>query len=110
MKAALLSALVFPGSGHFYLKKNMIGTVLAVAALASLYLLVSNAVERALSITEEIQSGAVPLDVVAITELITRQLGGTEGQVLNFASAVLLISWLIGIVDSYRVGHLQSKS
>ena len=30
MKAALLSAFVFPGAGHFFLKKHITGTVLAV--------------------------------------------------------------------------------
>ena len=34
---------------------------------------------------------------------------GTEAQLLNIAAAVLFISWLIGIVDSYRVGRAQDK-
>jgi hypothetical protein len=52
MKAALLSAFVFPGAGHFFLKKHITGTVLAV----------------------------------------------------------FIISLLVGIIDSYRVGRIQDKS
>lgn len=110
MKAALLSALVFPGAGHFFLKKHITGTVLAGAALASLYLVISKMVERALQIAEKIQSGEVQLDVAAITELISKQPTGTDAQLLNIAWTVLILSWLIGIVDSYRVGRIQDDS
>ena len=110
IKAALLSAFVFPGTGHFFLKKHIIGTILAGAAFASLYLVISRMVERALLVAEKIQLGEVQLDVAAITALISKQPTGTDTQLLNIAWTVLVISWLIGIVDSYRVGRIQDKS
>ena len=108
-KAVLLSALVFPGAGHFFLKKHISAVVLMSAALGSLYYLVTTAVERALQITEKIQSGEVQLDVAEITELVSKQLTGAEAQMQNIATAVLLISWLVGIFDSYRVARMQNK-
>jgi len=108
-KAALLSAFIFPGVGHILLKKYIPATVLAGTAFAGLYFLIANAVERALQITEKIQSGEISLDAVTITELVSKQAMGTEAQLLNVAAAVLFISWLIGIVDSYRVGRAQEK-
>ena len=105
MKAALLSALVFPGVGHFFLKRHITGTVLAGAACASLYLLISEMVERVLQITDGIQRGEVSPDVAAITELVLRQPTGAEAQLLNIASTVFIISWLVSIADSYRVGR-----
>ncbi len=109
MIAALLSAFVFPGAGHFFLKKHITGTVLAGAAFVSLFFVISKTIERALQITEKIQRGEVQLDVAAITELVLKQPTGTEAQLLSIASAILIISWLIGIVDSYRVGRVQGK-
>ena len=109
IKAALLSAFVFPGVGHFFLKKHITGTVLAGSALASLALVISRTVERALQIFEKIQSGEVQPDVAAITELVTKQSSGTDANLLNIASAVLIIAFLIGIADSYRVGRAQDK-
>jgi hypothetical protein len=106
MKAVLLSAFIFPGAGHFFLKKPIPGAALVVTAFAALYLIISNALERALQIAEKIQSGEVQLDVAAIAELVSTQPTGTGTQVLNIATAVLFISWLIGIVDSYRVGRV----
>ena len=108
-KAALLSALLFPGTGHFFLKKHILGVVLAGTALVALSVVVTKTVERALQITGKIQSGEVPLDVAAITELVTKQSAGAEAQSLNIATAVFLIVWLCGIADSYRVGRILDK-
>lgn len=102
-KAALLSALVFPGFGHYYLKKYIPAAMLAGAAFGGLYFLIAKTAEMALQISEKIQSGEVPLDVATISELVSRQTTGTEAQLPNIAAAVLLVSWVIGIVDSYRV-------
>lgn len=109
IKAAMLSALVFPGVGHFYLKKHIPGIILAGTALASLYFVISRMVERALHIAEQIQRGEVPLDVAIIAELVSRQPTGTDAALLNFTWTVLIISWFIGIADSYRVGRVQGK-
>ena len=109
MKAALLSALVFPGVGHFFLKRYITGSVLAGAAFASLFFVISKTVERALQITEKIQRGEVQLDVATIAELVSKQATGTESQLLYIASTILIISWVIAIVDSYRVGRVQGK-
>ena len=109
IKAALLSALVFPGVGHFYLKKHIAGTILAGVSTAVLCFVTFKIVARALQITEIITRGDVELDITAITALILTQPTGTEAQFVSFASAVLIILWLIGIVDSYRVGRVQGK-
>jgi hypothetical protein len=96
-KAVLLSALVFPGAGHFLLKKHISGAILATASLAALYLIISNMLERAQQIADKILSGEVNLDEAAIAELLSRQPSGGE-------------SWLTGIVDSYRCGRAQDKN
>ncbi len=106
-KAALLSAFVFPGAGHIFLKKYIPGVALVGASLGGIYYLTSKTVEKGLRIAEIIQSGDVQLDVAAITELVSKQPTSTEAQLINIATVILIISWLIGIVDSYRVGRLQ---
>ncbi|MFZ0468418.1 MAG: hypothetical protein WAL92_05815 [Thiogranum sp.] len=109
-KAALLSAFVFPGVGHVYLKKYTAGVSLAGVSFAAIYYLVAKSVETALEITGKIQSGDVPLDIGAITELVSQQSSGTDAQMLNIATTALVICWLIGIVDSYRAGRVREKS
>jgi hypothetical protein len=109
VKTALLSAFVFPGVGHLLLKKYVSGVALSGTAFVALYFLIAKTVERALQIAEEIQSGQVQLDVATITDLVSKQAPDTEAHLLNIAAAVLFISWLVGIVDSYRIGRAQDK-
>lgn len=108
-KAALLSALVFPGVGHFYLKKYKAGLILAGVSFAAIYFLIAKAVESAAEISEKIQSGAVPLDAEAITKLVSQQPAGADAQMMNIATIALVICWVIGIVDSYRAGRALKK-
>jgi len=72
-KAALFSALVFPGAGHFFLKRHISGAVIACAALVALYLIIANLLERAREIADKILSGEVGLDIATIMELVSRQ-------------------------------------
>ena len=108
--AALLSAFVFPGAGHIYLKKYIPGVILIGASLTGISYIIIKTVERALKIVEKIQNGDVPLDVTVITELVTKQSTGTESQLLNIAAAALIIFWIIGIIDSYRVGRVRDTN
>jgi hypothetical protein len=110
MKAALLSALVLPGAGHFFLKRHIRGIILACATIASLYFLISGVVKKAQHIVEKVQRGEVLLDVAAITELVSAQPADSEMHIITLASYVLLIAWLIGIIDAYRIGRIQNKA
>ena len=109
-KAALLSALVFPGSGHIYLKRYIPGGVLIAAALAATYHIVSIAVQNALSIVEQIQRGEVSADAISITELATQQSAANGSQSIELATIVLILCWIIGIVDAYRLGQAQDRT
>ncbi|MCH7790780.1 MAG: hypothetical protein IID31_00665 [Planctomycetes bacterium] len=108
-KAVLLSVLVFPGAGHFFLKKRVAGAILACASFTALYFIITNMVEMAMQIVEKIQRGEVAPDVATITELLSRQPVGNESQ-LDAAWAVLIICWVIALADSYRRGRAQDKS
>ncbi len=110
VKAALLSGLVLPGIGHFYLKRFITGTLLLLATLASLYLIITVVVERAMEIAARIVNGEVSPDVAVISEMIAKQANSPEARIANIASLVLLAVWLIGIFDSYRVGRNLQKS
>ena len=106
-KAVLLSALVFPGTGHLFLKKYLSGTLLIGAILVAFYFLVTKAVEKAQHIADLITSGEIQPDIASLTEMITKTPTGSEGQLLSIASTTLIVAWLIGILDSYRVGRTQ---
>jgi hypothetical protein len=101
-KASLISALVFPGAGHFYQKKYLRGIVLFSISTASICFIISKTVERTLQVVEKIQSRTVEPDVAAIMQAVSSQTD--SAYLLEIATAIFLICWVIGIIDSYRVG------
>ena len=107
--AALISALVFPGAGHIYLKKYVTGIVLISLSLAALYIVISEATTQALLIVEEMQNSGAPIDMLSISELATRQPAGSDTGAMGTATTILIICWIAGIIDSIRVGMQQNK-
>lgn len=100
--------LVFPGVGHLYLKKYVLGLLLSIAAATATYLIVSSAVQTALEVVENIQGGSIPLEVGAITDLVSQQSRTSEDST-NIAMFALFTFWVIGILDSFRVGHMLER-
>ena len=109
-KSVLLSALVFPGAGHFFLRQYLRGAALMGLSMAGLAIIVAKSVQEALSIVDKLQSGEVPLDAEAISRMVAKATSGTEGLVLDIATYGIGLCWLIGIVDSYRIGNRQDTS
>jgi len=108
-KAALLSGLIFPGVGHMVLKQYLRGSILMLSALIALIVIVTKAVNQALTIVDKINSGEISLESVTITELASQSTGAAEGSISNIAVLVIIACWLIGIIDSYRLGIIQEK-
>jgi len=103
-KAVLLSAFLFPGSGHFYLKKPVQGTFLTGITVLCLYFLLVNIVSMAQEISDKIISGEIAADVVEISGAITKLISDSGIHQLNFLTIILLSCWIFGMLDSYRLG------
>ena len=110
IKAVLLSALVFPGAGHFSLKKPVQGSLLVGIVLICLYFIFSKVSGITQDLSAKIQNGEMAYDVDKITEVVTEKLSGSGDQIINIAGLILIICWIVGILDSLRIGHLQDKN
>jgi len=78
-------------------------------ALIALSVIVTKAIKQALTIVDRINSGEIPVEAGAITELVSKSTSAADGSVLNIATLVVVACWLIGIIDSYRLGIIQEK-
>ena len=105
-KAALLSALVFPGLGHLYLRRYLPGSLLALGALLAVGFLTVTAVAVATDIVARIQSGAVPPDIVAVHRLVLDELR-ESGRSADLATLILMTLWVTGIAGAYSAGLRQ---
>jgi hypothetical protein len=64
--AAVLSALVFPGVGQWYLGERRLALLFALPALVAGYVYLSFDIDQANALIGAVQSGAVRLDPAAI--------------------------------------------
>ncbi len=109
IKAALLSGLIFPGVGHMVLKQYLRGSILMLFAVIALSVIVTKTITQASIIVDRIYNGEIPVDIGAITELASMPTSSAECSILNIAALVVGAVWIIGIVDSYRLGIIQEK-
>ena len=109
-KAVLLSALVLPGAGHVFLKKYIMAFILVGISICGVYYIMSIALSKATDIIYKIQLGEVQPDLISIMELVSKQSNITDTQSVNIATTSIIVCWVVGIVDSYRVARLQEKN
>lgn len=109
-KAALFSALVYPGSGHLMLKQYPMGLLLAGTATGCLGVLVFRAVAIAGTISDRILMGDIPLDIVRINEEISMQIAAGGSIMVTIATWLLVICWVAGTADAFRLGRLRDRA
>jgi len=103
LKAALFSALIFPGAGQLFLKKYISACYFAVFASVGLYLLLSNLMVIGQDIIDKVQRGELIADLATITELVQQHSATAMGS-FSPALIIFLVAWLVSVVDAYRVG------
>jgi TM2 domain-containing membrane protein YozV len=104
-KAALLSAFVFPGVGHFYLKKYWRGLVIMFLVLSGSGFIVwsatASAFNRLDSVMAKIQGGTTNLkeisDIVGSKTLTTTPY-------YDAVFYVMICVWIFTIIDAYKIG------
>jgi len=109
-KAVLLSALVFPGAGHLSLKQHTRGTLLITTTFISLWIIISNALDQAVKIINQMQAQGTAIDMNRITEMSAQAAQNTDNMTSNVALFVLLACWIFAIIDCYRLGKLADSS
>lgn len=97
-KAALVSALLFPGLGQItVLKRTARGCMFLLPAAAALLFLLGDAWRIANSLADQIVSGALPMDPSVIADRIA---AGNDSSGGTIAATVLLVAWIASIVDA----------
>jgi hypothetical protein len=91
------------------LKQYLRGSMLMLTALIALSVIVTKAIKQALTVLDRMNSGEIPVEAAAITELVSKSAAGAEGSTLNIAALVFGACWLVGIIDSYRLGIVKEE-
>ena len=101
--ALLVSALVFPGAGHLYLKRRGRALLFIVPSVVAVIYFLTDAMRRAGAMADQIMSGALGTDPVAIAARL-EQAGATSG-LLDLAIYVMLACWIGAAVDAWLLGR-----
>lgn len=104
--AALISGLVFPGLGHLYLRCYLIGLILLLVSSWSFYSIIVAIVDSAMDIATQIEIGSQAIDTQALEQQLSKEIE----QSTDVPFIVLIITWVIGILDSYRLGSAQQNA
>ena len=107
LKAALYSALIFPGAGQLLLKKYISAIYFSAFAGVGLYLFFSNLMVRVQDIIDKVQRDDVAADLATIIALVSEQ-STIATESLSPALIILLVAWLVSIVEAYRVGKKEA--
>jgi hypothetical protein len=109
-KALLYSALIYPGGGHFLLKRYAMGAFYATIATACLWALLARAMEIAQGISERILSGEIPLDIVQIRSEISLGALADGSPMVSVATWLLVGCWIVAGVDAFRLGRQRDRA
>ena len=104
IKAALLSALIFPGAGHVYLKSYGRGIALLVLSAIFIFILMSKVFDQANAVLQKFQAEGGVIDPARILELASQTSPTADTPALGVATLGLIACWLIGVADAYRLG------
>jgi hypothetical protein len=99
VKAALLSGLVFPGVGQWYLGRRLRALLFIVPAAAAAWYFASRAWSLVEQIEAEVLSGRVGLDPIAIAERVHQQSAGSTAM-MNWAALAMLACWIGSVADA----------
>jgi len=109
-KAALLSAFVFPGLGHLYLKQFRRGLAILLIAIGGLGVLIWSAAAAAmrfLSGPGADMTGGTP-DLQKIQDILGSN-ALTAGPCYDAAFYILVCLWLFAVIDAYRIGKRRES-
>lgn len=108
-KAALLSALVFPGVGQWYLGLRLRALLFIVPAAAAVWYFASRAWDLVALIQAEVLSGKMGLDPIAIAERVHQQSAGST-EMMNWSALVMLACWVGSTLDAFLQGRKPGQA
>ena len=102
LKGALLSGLLFPGTGELWLKHPVRGVLLIAGVLLSLAAIVTKVGQQALAMLEKLETEGGAVDLVTIVNLAHAT--SYDDLTVKIASLVLVGCWVVSIIDAYYLG------
>lgn len=108
-KAALFNALLFPGWGHIYLKKNKRGILIILPVIAGMMYIFWSIFQTAKKIVMATPLIKGTVDIVAVVNLTMNSVREVNSSFYLILLLVLLL-WVFSIIDAYLLGKKEQKA
>lgn len=102
-----MSGLVFPGLGQLVLRQYRRGAAIMLAVLISLSVIIIEIVQQALAVLEKIELQGDAVDMAAISNAAAQESARSGGAMINLLMLFVVVCWVAGTVDAYRIGRKQ---
>lgn len=103
IKAALISALLFPGLGHLALRRGLRGLLFIVPTLLAAGYLLRATLALAATLVADVESGKLPLDPILILERVHSS--GIDNPATNGAALICILCWVGSVADALWLGR-----
>lgn len=107
LKALLMSALIIPGAGHFYLRRFKSGMVFLLLSGVSLTIIITHLANLAHQVLDQVNAGKISLNATAIRQALNGQLALQSPALVTIAWGILITAFLVCLADAYRIGKKQ---
>jgi TM2 domain-containing membrane protein YozV len=108
INAALLSGLLIPGAGQWYLGRKLRGATLMLLVLIAIVIMVIEASQQATAVLAQLQQQGGIVSTERIIEIASQSSQQANTTLINIATLLFIGSWFFGIIDAYRTGKRQS--
>ena len=106
-KALLISGLVYPGGGHLFLHHYKTASIFIITFSGALYFFMHEILTKVQPLVDKVKLGQVSLTSTSIARELENHPIILDLQVLSVISYTLLLCWLIGMADLFRVNRIS---
>ena len=103
IKAALLSALIFPGVGQISAGYKKRGWIIIGLNAVLFYLIIREIMQKAHIVIAEMQKNGSAMDIESISNTASKLSGFSDNIFLNILLLIFIAGWIISILDAYRL-------
>ena len=109
-QALLWAAVIFPGAGHLYLNHFKRGIALVAISLLILSLMFFRFSQQMHNVLDKDLADGRVLDLQNLQHIISMTLQASAADFSLLSGLwVLLLCWLVGMIDAYRLGKKMEK-
>jgi TM2 domain. len=110
IKAALFSALLFPGWGQIYLKKYKRGIVIMIPVIAGIVSITWSIIQVAFTVIKAAPLKKGTVDLLAIINLTNSSIKALDSYYFSFIVLLIIFFWVFSIIDAYLLGKKEIQS